>query len=132
VLLAAGNALARLVSAPTRWERFVWTVTPRPTLNAHPALQPAAQWRAIDSDGVAAQAWWRTERQTFIPVPQSALAVFTILVACQPLAQAIDSDAKAQRLHDAIASMSPAVLHYRSLSAVQRPLLDWLARRTAA
>jgi len=48
------------------------------------------------------------------------------------LAQAIDSDAKAQRLHDAIASMSPAVLHYRSLSAVQRPLLDWLARRTAA
>jgi hypothetical protein len=132
VLLAAGNALARLVSAPTRWERFVWTVTPRPTLNAHPALQPAAQWRAVDADGVAAQAWWRTERQTFIPVPQSALAVFTILVDCQPLAQAIDSDAKAQRLHDAIASMSPAVLHYRSLSAVQRPLLDWLARRTAA
>jgi len=132
VLLAAGDALARLVSAPTRWERFVWTVTPRPKLNAHPALQPAAPWRAADADGVAAQAWWRTERQTFIPVPQSALAVFTILVDCQPLAQAIDSDVKAQRLHDAIASMSPAVLQYRSLSAVHRPLLDWLARRAAA
>jgi len=132
VLLTAGDALARLVSAATRWERFVWTVTPRPTLNAHPALQPAAAWRDADADGVAAQAWWRTERQTFIPVPQAALAVFTILVDNQPLAQAIDSGDKAQRLHDAIASMSPAVLRYRNLDAVHRPLLDWLARRTAA
>jgi hypothetical protein len=81
---------------------------------------------------VAAQAFWRTERQTFIPVPQAGLAVFTILVDCQPLAQAIDQRDKAQRLHDAIASMSPAVLQYRSLSAVREPLLDWLARRAAA
>ncbi|MCU0922262.1 MAG: DUF3445 domain-containing protein [Burkholderiaceae bacterium] len=132
LLLAAGDALARLVSAPVRWERFVWTVTPRPTLNAHPALQPAATWQAGDADGVAAQAFWRTERQTFIPVPQAGLAVFTILVDCQPLAQAIDQRDKAQRLHDAIASMSPAVLQYRSLSAVREPLLDWLARRAAA
>ncbi len=132
VLLTAGDALARLVSAATRWERFVWTVTPRPTLNAHPALQPAAAWRDADADGVAAQAWWRTERQTFIPVPRAALAVFTILVDNQPLAQAIDSGDKAQRLHDAIASMSPAVLRYRNLDAVHRPLLDWLARRAAA
>ena len=72
VLLAAGEALARLVSAPTRWERFVWTVTPRPTLNAHPALQPATHGSAADADGVAAQAWWRTERQTFIPVPDAS------------------------------------------------------------
>ncbi len=71
VLLAAGDALARLVSAPARWERFVWTVTPRPTLNAHPAAAPAARWQAGDADGVAAQAWWRTERQTFIPVPDA-------------------------------------------------------------
>jgi hypothetical protein len=132
VLLAAGDALARLVSAPTRWERFVWTITPRPTLNAHPALQPAATWQAGDANSVAAQAFWRTERQTFIPVPQAGLAVFTILVDCRPLAQAIDSRDKAQRLRDAIASMSPAVLQYRSLGAVRGPLLDWLARRAMA
>jgi hypothetical protein len=57
--------------------------------------------------------------------------VFTILVDCQPLAQAIENRHKAQRLHDAIASMSPAVLTYRGLSAVRDPLLDWLARRAA-
>jgi hypothetical protein len=131
VLLAASNALARLVSAPARWERFVWTVTPRPTLNAHPALEPAAHWQSGNADDLAGQAFWRTERQTFIPVPQAGLAVFTILVDCQPLAQAIDHRDKAQRLHDAIASMSPAVLQYRSLSAVRDPLLDWLARRAS-
>lgn len=131
MLLAAADALARLVSAPTRWERFVWTVTPRPTLNAHPGLPAAAAWQARDADGVAAQAFWRTERQTFIPVPQAGIAVFTILVDCQPLVQAIDQHDKARRLHDAIASMSPAVLRYRSLSAVRDPLLDWLARRAA-
>jgi len=130
MLLAAAEALARLVSAPTRWERFVWTVTPRPTLNAHPAL-PATAWQAGDADAVAAQAWWRTERQTFIPAPDARLAVFTILVDTQPLARAIDSAAKAQRLHDAVASMSPAVLQYRSLGAVRGALLEWLARRAA-
>jgi hypothetical protein len=132
VLLAAGEALARLVSSSTRWERFVWNITPRPTLNAHPALQPAARWHAADADEVAAQAWWRTERQTFIPVPDAGLAVFTILVDSQPLAQALDSNEKAQRLHDAIASMSPAVLHYRSLGSVRNALLEGLARRAAA
>ncbi len=131
VLLAAGDALARLVSAPTRWERFVWTVTPRPTLNAHPALH-ASNWQPGDAEGVAAQAWWRTERQTFIPAPDAGLAVFTILVDTQPLAQAIDRADKAQRLHDAIASMSPAVLHYRSLGSVRDSLLAWLALRAAA
>ncbi len=131
VLLAAGDALARLVGTATRWERFVWNVTPRPTLNAHPAL-PAAAWRPAAADAVAAQAWWRTERQTFIPVPDAGLAVFTILVDTQPLAQAIDSPAKAQRLHDAIASMSPAVLDYRILGGVRDALLDGLARRAAA
>jgi hypothetical protein len=131
VLLAAGDALARLVSAPTRWERFVWTVTPRATLNAHPAL-PASTWQPGSAESVAAQAWWRTERQTFIPAPDAGLAMFTILVDTLPLPQAIDRPDKAQRLHDAIATMSPAVLHYRSLGSVRAALLDWLALRAAA
>ena len=131
LLLAAGDSLMRLVGSPQRWERFVWTITPRATLNAHPALPPL-DWRAADADAVGAQAWWRTERQTFIPVPQAGLAVFTIGVECQPLVQAIDSAAKAQRLHDALASMSPAVLQYRHLAGVRDSLLQWLAQRAAA
>lgn len=131
VLLAAADGLARLVGGPSRWERFVWTITPRPTLNAHPALPPAT-WQPADAAGVAAQAWWRTERQTFISVPAAGLAVFTILVDCRPLTHAITEPAQARQLHEALASMSPAVLQYRGLQGVREPLLAWLATRAGA
>jgi hypothetical protein len=76
-----------------------------------------------------AQAWWRTERQTFIPLPPAQQAVFTIHVQVAPLAQALDSPSRAQALHDAVQSMSPAVLAYRGLQAVQPALLAWLVER---
>lgn len=132
VLLAAGDALARLVSQPARWERFVWTITANPKLNAHPSHAAAPRWVAGDADRVATQAWWRTERQTFIPVDGAAQAVFTILVDTRPLVQAIDSPARALRLHEALATMSPAVLRYRNLVAVRDDLLVWLDRRAGA
>jgi hypothetical protein len=132
MLLAASDALAKLVSAPIRWERFVWTVTPHAQLDAHPERTADTRWADGDADSVALQAHWRTERQTFIPVPSAGLAVFTILVDSQPLQAAVDRPAKARRLHDALASMSPAVLRYRHLAGVRDPLLQWLARRAAA
>jgi hypothetical protein len=129
MLLAAADALARLVAAPTRWERFVWTLTPNPNLDAHPARRAGWCWSTGSADDVAAQAWWRTERQTFIPLEGQAQAVFTILVDTQPLAAAIDSAARARRLHDALSTMSAAVLRYRGLTEARAPLLQWLTRR---
>ncbi len=128
-LLAAADALARLVCAPTRWERFVWTITPHPRLDAHPERWPDLRWIAGNADTVMAQAHWRTERQSFIPVQGAGQALFTIHVEVQPLAAALDSAHKAQRVHAALASMSPAVLRYRGLADVQAPLLEWLQRR---
>ena len=78
-----------------------------------------------------ATAWWRTEHQTFIPLPAHAQAVFTIHVEVQPLADALDTPQRAAALHDAIASMSPAVLTYRNLAGVREALLAWLAQRAA-
>ena len=78
------------------------------------------------------QAWWRTERQTFIPLPEQLLAVFTIEVQVQRLGDALDTPQRALALHAAIASMSPAVLAYRGLQTVQAPLLAWLAERARA
>jgi hypothetical protein len=40
--------------------------------------------------------------------------------------------ARAQALHDAIATMSPAVLAYRGLTGVREPLLAWLQQRACA
>ena len=127
-LLAAGAHLLRLVTGAERWERFVWTVTPHPRLHAHPArVEP---WpHDVDAATIATQAWWRTERQTFIPLPALRQAVFTIHVQVQPLAQGIDTPSRAAALHDAIASMSDAVLAYRGLARVRAALLAWLRRR---
>lgn len=127
LLLKAADSLVRLVTGPERWERFVWNVTDQPRLHAHPARMARERWQHTP----VARAWWRTERQTFVPLPALGQAVFTIAVEVQPLAQALDSPTRARALHDAIASMSPAVLDYRGLAPVREPLLAWLAARAA-
>lgn len=130
LLVRAGEHLTRMVCGDERWERFVWNVTRQPRLNAHPELADPAPWPLDAFDSAAApRAWWRTERQTFIPLPRLQQAVFTIGIDTQPLGDAIDTPAKAARLQAAITSMSDAVLAYRSLTAARAPLLAWLQSR---
>jgi hypothetical protein len=131
LLLRAADHLMRMACGPERWERFVWHVTRHPQLNVHPAHADPAPWPAdAFADAQAPRAWWRTERQTFIALPDTMQAVFTIHVEIAPLAVAIDSPDKAARLRDAVASMSDNVLAYRSLAGVREPLLAWLASRS--
>ena len=133
-LLAAAPQLIRLVTGPNRFERFAWTLTAHPRLHAHPQRLDPARWApGLDDEQLAAQTWWRTERQTFIPLPARSgvgpQALFTLKVDVTPLARALQGPAQAARLHAALASMSAAVLAYRGLSTVQAGLLRWLARR---
>lgn len=127
LLLQASAGLLRLITAPDRWERFVWTVTDHPRLHAHPARVDPLRWPLQQIE----PAWLRSERQSFIPLPEQAQAVFTIHVEVQPLDQAVALPRRAAALHAALASMSPAVLAYRQLGAVREPLLAWLAARAA-
>ncbi len=132
-LLAAAEGLARLVTTDdgARWERFVWTLTPEPRLHQHPN-RDAIGWQVGSCEEIAAEACFRSERQTFIPVPGGDLAVFTMRVDSAPLRQAVASADAAMRVHDALASMSAAVLDYRGLAGVREPLLQWLAQQAAA
>lgn len=76
LLIAASDALTRLVTGGDRWERFVWTITPQQALDAHPDRCPAAAWPVAASAAVlAAHAWLRTEHQTFIPVTAQPVPV---------------------------------------------------------
>ena len=130
MLRRAGEHLMRLVCGAERWERFVWNVTRWPRLNAHPQLADDAPWpHDAFADAASPRAWVRSERQTFIALPELTQAVFTIGVDCVPLARAIDTADKAARLHAAVASMSDAVLAYRNLTAARAALLAWLAAR---
>jgi hypothetical protein len=133
LLITAAEHLARLVTGEDRWERFVWTVTRHPRLHAHPARVDPAPWPPdADADALAARAFFRTEHQTFIPVPALQQAIFTIHVALQPLAQAFVDAQQARQVHEALSTMSPAVLAYRGLTDARDRLLDWLAVRAGA
>ncbi len=133
LLLAAGAGLMRLVTAPDRWERFVWTITPHSHLHSHPRRMAGAAWpERATPDEAAAQAFWRTERQTFIPLVERQQAVFTIHVDVRPFVSTFSDAAKAAQLRDALASMSPAVLAYRALGPAREPLLAWLDARARA
>ncbi len=125
LLLTAGEHLARLVTGTQRWERFVWTIVPEPKLDMHPARMGPPRW------GDAAEAFFRTERQTFIPLPEARQAVFTIHVESRPLAEAIATPGQAAAVHAALASMSDAVLAYRGLTDARARLLAWLSSRMA-
>lgn len=129
-LVAAGRHLMRLVCQPQRWERFVWNITAQGDHDMHPRRHPKTGWPE-DAKALIAGAFWRTEQQSFIPLPDRQQAVFTIHVDVQPLAVAIDRPERAAALHASLASMSPAVLEYRGLATARGPLLDWLARRMA-
>ena len=122
LLVGAADSLTRLVCGDQRWERFVWTLTDHPRLHAHPARTAPERW----ANTPVQNAWFRSEHQTFIPLPALQQAVFTIHVQVQPLVDVIDSAARAQALHDAVRTMSPQVLAYRGLAAVRAPLLRWL------
>ena len=133
MLVAASASLARLVTGEDRWERFVWTISAEPRLHQHPA-RGGTEWpaaRDTDAEALVRHAFFRSERQTFIPIAGRSQAVFTIHVDSAPLADAVTGADAARRLHDAIASMSPAVLAYRGLDSVRDRLLAWLSARAA-
>ncbi|MBC7955412.1 MAG: DUF3445 domain-containing protein [Cytophagales bacterium] len=133
LLVTASDHLARLVTGTDRWERFVWTITRHPRLHAHPARQDPAPWPAdAHPDQLAQRAFFRTEHQTFIPLPDLKQAVFTIHVNLTPLTEALPSAAHARQVHDALASMSPAVLAYRGLADARDRLLVWLTAQMSA
>jgi heme-dependent oxidative N-demethylase alpha subunit-like protein len=134
VLIAAGASLARLVTGAEQWERFVWTITADPRLHQHPGRgrQDWPDGRLADAEALARQAFFRSEHQTFIPIAARAQAIFTIKVDSVPLAAAVTHGDDAGRLHDAILSMSPAVLAYRGLDRARDRLLAWLADRASS
>jgi hypothetical protein len=130
-LIAASQHLTRLVCQPQRWERFVWNLTTHPAHDQHPARHARRPW-PDDPQAVAELAHWRTEHQTFIPLPALQQAVFTIHVNVRTMTQAIATPRQAAALHAALSTMSDAVLAYRSLGPARDGLLAWLAARASA
>lgn len=132
VLLAASRQLVTLATGGDCWERFVWTISSSGHYDQHPGRHPRSPWPATsDAEEFARGCWLRAERQVFFPVGQGTRqAVFAIRVMLQPLVEFVAGPAQAQRMHDSLATMSDAVLTYKSLVAAREPLLRWLKART--
>jgi dimethylamine monooxygenase subunit A len=128
-LLAASAQLVRLVTGGERFERYVWTVSPSGRHDQHPVRHAREPWpQTADPQAFARLCFLRAERQTFFPVAGvPGQAVFTIRVMLQPLPEAVRTAEDARRLHDALASMSEAVLAYKGLAPARDRLLAWLA-----
>jgi hypothetical protein len=133
LLLAAGPQLVQLATSGERWERHVWTLTPSSRHDQHPRRHGREPWPAgVDPEAFAQATWLRAEHQTFLPVGGGTRqAVFTIRVMLARLQDAIGTPVDSRRLHDALASMTPAVLAYKGLAAAREPLLRWLSSRMA-
>jgi dimethylamine monooxygenase subunit A len=131
-LVDASEQLAQLVTAGDRWERFVWTFSADPHLQQHPTRRHGGWPESGDATLIGALARFRHERQTFIPVSDARLALFTIHVESEAIAAALTSRAAALRLHASLSSMTAAVLEYKGLAGVRDRLLAWLAQHAAA
>jgi hypothetical protein len=131
LLVASSGPLVKLATSGECWERFVWTVTPSGRYDQHPRRHAREPWPVhLTAEALASRCWLRAERQTFFPVASgSNHAVFTIRVMLQPLTEAIAPQGAARKLHDALSTMSDAVLAYKGLAPARDPLLAWLAKR---
>jgi dimethylamine monooxygenase subunit A len=129
LLLQAAQGLMRLVTTKSddRWERYVWTMTPSMLLDGHPA-RCHRQWLKTDDDhALLRSAVFRLERQTFIAMPEQQQAIFTIAVHTAPVLEALNI-AQLASLRASLASMSDAVLDYRSFTPVRDAWLRELTR----
>lgn len=131
LLVGASSHLVKLATSGECWERFVWTVSPSGRYDQHPRRHPREPWPdAANVEAFGDACWLRWERQSFFPVGAGTQqAVFAIRVMLQPLREAVAPAGTARKLHDSIASMTPAVLEYKGLAPAREPLLAWLSHR---
>ncbi len=106
-LQRASANLTKAVLERGPFERFVWTVQSSSVLGAHPA-------RVLPDDGGA---YWRIERQTFLPMPKLGRYWFVIRVHVAPLANVLDPD-RARGLRTALEQIASSLTQHKRLEAL--------------
>ena len=104
----AADPMARMITTKGPFIRSVWTIVNRPGLARHPKNTVA--WSAETVDDM----WYRSERQTTIPVEDRA-ALFLIRVYMVPLREVFEDEAKKQQIISSVMSMTDAVIEYKGL-----------------
>ncbi len=137
MLLAAGSSITKMAFMKQPMVRHVWLVVPSASLPQHPDQNDYSWSETLKDDSpLLPRLFFRVERQTTWPLPHLGRAVFFIRVMMCPLIEVLqinDSarpkpvDGRARQLHDALASMTHAVVEYRGMTAAMPRLLAELA-----
>ena len=106
--------------------RLNWSIVDDPAL-----FQPEGKWRSERNDAVTAEnagdtLFVRVERQSLRLLPVSGAVLFGIRVHVYPLHRFA---ASAARVAAAVRALPDAIARYKSLPAIQAPLLAWLDRQ---
>jgi hypothetical protein len=127
-LRAAAGALADAMVERGPFVRYVWSLAADDALSHHPRRHPPRPLTVA-----APPAWWfRVERQTTLPVPQSNASLFAIRVLHAPLAAIVSARGRRAALAAAVRSMDAKLLAYKGLTEAAPALLAWLAEEDGA
>jgi dimethylamine monooxygenase subunit A len=129
MLLAAGPSIMTMAFMKQPMLRHVWLIVPSASLDQHPEQNDYSWSETLkDPSPLLPRLFFRVERQTTWPLPQFSRAVFLIRVMMSPLVDVLaQSPERARELHDALASMTPAVVEYRGMTAAMPRLLAELS-----
>jgi len=133
VLDGASGTLPWLsICTPSHWAPedklgLHWSAVHAPVADNTALMAAQRQLIALSTNG---QCWLRVERQGFFPVQgRPGQAVFSIRLQLERLDRSASEPARAARLHEWLATMSPAVADYKGLSPARDRLLQFLAER---
>ncbi|HKK31385.1 MAG TPA: DUF3445 domain-containing protein [Alphaproteobacteria bacterium] len=107
--------------------RINWSLLDDPAL-----FQPTGHGRtladlSITPENIGEKVTFRSERQTLVRLPATGAVVFGIRNYRAPLAQVAADPVRARRMLQAIETMPPEVLKYKSFSVFRAPLETYLA-----
>lgn len=120
-LRAAATPLSRVLVERGPLVRFVWTLSPDAARSHHPA--------EVASASPDAPIHFRCERQVALPLGRfddgaaGGAALFMIRLHVAPLDRVAPPGPRRATLHDALASMSDAVVGYKRLAALRERVL---------
>jgi dimethylamine monooxygenase subunit A len=129
MLLAAGTSIMTMAFMKQPMLRHVWLIVPSASLDQHPEQNDYSWGETLkDPSPLLPRLFFRVERQTTWPLPQFSHAVFFIRVMMSPLTDVLaQAPARARELHNALTSMTPAVVEYRGMTAAMPRLLAELS-----
>jgi hypothetical protein len=127
VLLKGHVNLVRAMCYKGPFVRYAWGFHRHAGLDSHPDFRPPkADLSHLGPDALAAQTWFRVERQTTRPFAGLNRGLFTIRTFIEPLSAVVADPAKARQLASAIRSMDAQSQRYKGIPDRREALLAYL------